>query len=474
MLLSERGQIQRIGNDLILVVDSASRIDRVRKLFSGFEGTNSGSTNRIDDELNGSTLAATPVVPSSGIAYFSPQFTEAEEMAGPLQSALGSNVVVAVFPTENRIMVKGSAADLRLATEAIEQLDRPRSQVRITAMIYDVSLSEVERLGVNWNLAPHSRGTALADINDADSLQFRNLIGATTGLITDTNVAGAGNLAVSSLNNTFNVGLLLQALQGNSEAKLLADPSVTVGDRREASIRIVQKIPILAADPVENSGVVFSQVQFEEAGIILRVQPRISRDNTIDLKVQPEFSVVTDFIANNPVIDSRTAETTVRVADGQTFVLGGLRQKSIIESTSGVPFLKDMKYVGKLFRSHDTEIRESELIVFLKPEIVTPYACGTAREQQAASVTSRQLDEIPHAQDQSLIPCCNDEYCPNHHPRCRANGGSEALRYNDYDILEHPRYEVMPGDTAPSDIIPSEVIEEDYFAPIHTSATVIQ
>ncbi|WP_160148180.1 type II secretion system protein GspD [Rubripirellula obstinata] len=504
MLLSERGQIRRLGNDLVLVIDSAARIDRVRNLFSGFGGFDSsamtngtGEFEQNENAINGNALASTPAMLTSGIAYFSPQYTEAEEMREPLQSALGDSVVVAVFPTENRIMVKGSAADLRLATEAIEQLDRPRSQVRITAMIYDVSLKEVERLGVNWNVQPHSRGLGLTDLNDAESLQFRNLITGSTGLITDTNATGAANLAVSSLNNTMNVGMLLQALQGNSEAKLLADPSVTVGDRRKASIRIVQKIPILAADPVENSGVVFSQVQFEEAGIILKVQPRISRDNTIDLQVQPEYSVVADFIANNPVIDTRTAETTVRVADGQTFVLGGLRQKSIVESTSGVPFLKDVKYIGKLFRSHDTEIRESELIVFIKPEIVTPYDCGNARQREAAYISNRQLDEIPHAQEQSMIPCCNDKHCPNHHPTCRANGGSEglkyteALRFGECDPVTHPTYESPPENAVHDDQVPvhpqdvpqdvpqhlpqqSEFIEEGYFEPIHVHEAVLQ
>ena len=474
MLLSERGQIRKLGTDLVLIIDSAARIDRVRNLYSSFGASDPESMNSIAEELSDSTLANTPTAPTSGIAYFTPQFTEAQEMAAPLQSALGNNVVVAVFPTENRIMVKGSAADLRLATEAIEQLDRPRSQVRITAMIYDVSLSEVERLGVDWNVQPHSRGTALTDLNDDETLQFRNLIGASTGLITDTSATGAGNLAVSSINNSINVGMLLQALQGNSEAKLLADPSVTVGDRREASIRIVQKIPILAADPVDNSGVVFSQVQFEEAGIILNVQPRISRDNTIDLQVQPEYSVVTDFIANNPVIDTRTAQTTVRVADGQTFVLGGLRQKSIVESTSGVPFLKNVKYIGKLFRSHDTEIRESELIVFLKPEIVTPYDCGSARQQEAACVASRHLDEVPHAQDHSMIPDCNDKYCPNHHPKCRANGGSEALKFNEYDVLTDPSYESNPGQVIQGEEIPGQWIEEGYFEPVHTPEAVLQ
>ena len=57
-----------------------------------------------------------------------------------------------------------------------------------------------------------------------------------------------------------------------------------------------------------------------------------------------------------------------------------------------------MKYIGKLFRSHDTEVRESELIVFLTPEVITPYSAGTLRQQHAGYVGTEQLDAIPHAE----------------------------------------------------------------------------
>jgi general secretion pathway protein D len=264
-------------------------------------------------------------------------------------------------------------------------------------------------------------------LNDPESLRFRNLFSATTGFIKDPAAAGAANFAVSSINDAIDVDALLQALDSSSEAKLLADPSITVADRYEASIRIVQKIPIVAADPVENSGVVFSQVDFEEAGVILNVQPRISRDGTVELIVQPEYSVVVDFINNNPVIDSRTAQTTVRVADGQMFALGGLRQKTIVETVRGVPGLRNIKYIGKLFQAHDTEVRESELIVFLKPEVITPYSPGTLRQQHAGYVGTEQLDAIAHAESVPATPSCQDHHCPNHYPRPRLNGGSRSL-----------------------------------------------
>jgi general secretion pathway protein D len=456
VLLSERGELRKLGNDFVLVVDTNDRIARVRNLFEQLSPTGIAATSNtagpsdqpvVTEVTTPSTITQSHIF--SGIAYFSPQYTEASEMAESLTTALGDDAVIAVYEEENRIMVKGDAEMLRMATEAIEQLDVPRAQVRITAMIYDVGLNELERLGVDWSQRPHSSGIDTLSPSD-DTLVFRNEVLASTGLISDPTVAGAANLAIRTINDTYDAGMLLQALNANAESKLLADPSITVGDRREASIRIVQRIPIIAANPVDNSGVVFSSVQFEDAGVILNVTPRISRDGTIEMQVQPEHSVVVDFINNNPVIDSRTAQTTLRVQDGHMFVLGGLRQKTITETVRGVPFLMDIKHFGKLFRAHDTQVRESELIVFIKPEIVVPCSLGTPRQERAKCVTSCQLGQIAHAEHTPQTPYCRDPYCPNHVPRPRINGGSFDL-----GLIEGVTEHVVVGESMPT---PNEVI----------------
>lgn len=422
LLLGERGELRRVGTSGVLVVDNPERVERVRQLFTEL------SPRLPATPQQNPAVAAPPTnnvesVVQSGIAYFTPQFTEAEQMSEPLTAALGENVVVAVFPEENRIMVKGDPAQLKLAKEAIAQLDLPRPQVRITAMIYDVGLSELEELGVNFSrdlrVIANARNEALENVTDNISSIFV--------FTSDLATSGAAQAGIRSVKDTLEASALLQLLDSTAEAKLLADPSITVGDRHEASIRIVRRIPIVGANPVQNSNAVFTQTEFEEAGVILKVKPRISQDGTIELAVSPEYSVVAELTETGPVIDSRTADTTVRVANGQMFVLGGLRQKSIVESVRGIPYLKDLKYLGKLFRSHDTDIRESELIVFLKPELVTPYSVGSAREQRAACVASQLLDRIPHASCSPQAPYCHDAKCPNHHPRPRINGGSPSL-----------------------------------------------
>ncbi len=372
---------------------------------SNAQGGSSGSGNGIGGIIQ------------SDIAYFTMQYTDAELLAAPLKEALSTTTIVAVYPEENRLMVKGTADEIRIATDAISQLDIPRQQVRITVLIYDVSLNELERLGVNWsrNIRP--------PVDTGSAVQTFSATATFDSLAPD----GATSLALRSLSDNFDAALLLQALDQNTEAKLLANPSITVSDRHEASMQIVQRLPIIAADPVAGSNAVFAQVTFVDAGVILRVTPRISRDGTIEMNVHPEFSVKVGETNGNPIIDSRTAQTTVRVNDGSTFALGGLRQKSISETVNGVPWLKDRKYIGALFRSHNTEVKESELIVFLKPEMVDTYGPNRPREDRAACVATVELDAIPYADHCPQSPYCRDPYCPNHVPRPRINGGTKDL-----------------------------------------------
>ncbi|WP_442510089.1 type II secretion system protein GspD [Novipirellula sp. SH528] len=425
LLMSERGQIRKIGNGAILIVDRPERVKRVQELITSLSPQVAQTLPPpIDSPAPMTTqVVSEPLVTTSGIAYFTPQYTEAEEMTESLQAALGDNIVVATYAKENRIMVKGTPDQLRLAAQAIEQLDVPRAQVRITALIYDVSLKEAEGLGVNWSHGPHSKSTSLLNAGTDEEISvFRNAIEAGTDL-------GLGSptssLGFRTLNNSYDASVALQALSATSEAKILADPTVTVGDRCQASIKIVQRLPIVTSIVTSTGSI--PQVEFEEAGIILNVTPRISRDGTIEMHVQPEYSVVAEYRDAYPVIDSRNAETTVRVGNGHLFAMGGLRQKNITETVRGVPYLKDVKYIGRLFRSHGTEVRESELIVFLKPEIISPYAPGTLRENQASCIANLQLDQIPYATVCPGTPDCRNPDCPNHHPRPRLNGGSVEL-----------------------------------------------
>ena len=152
----------------------------------------------------------------------------------------------------------------------------------------------------------------------------------------------------------------------------MADPTITVVDRNEASIKIVTKIPYQQLTQTQQGGNI-GTTAFQEAGITLTVTPRIAQDRTIQMRVRPEFSTLIEYVNGQPLIDSRAAETDVRVADCHTLVIGGLRRRQMSDAIAGIPGLFKLKHVGRLFGAHESGITESELLVFLRPEIITPY-----------------------------------------------------------------------------------------------------
>ncbi len=366
-----------------------------------------------------------------GVAYFSPQFVDVMAIEKPLQDVLGSAARVSLIATENRILVVGSPSALQLAHDVVARLDVPRQQVRITAYIYDISLGEMERLGVDWSQRLKSTGDSTwLDLHGG--LFGTTPVGeATTEVVeaaaeTAATVAVPNQLVVQTLGDHFDLHSVVQALDETRGARLLADPNVTVIDREEAVIRIVTKVPVQQLTQTEMGGNI-GTTTFEEAGVTLTVTPFISDDRTIRLKVAPTFSVLAGYKDSQPIIDAREASTIVRVADRQTLVLGGLRQRSEVETVRGVPRLMKLRLIGRLFRSHETEIRESELIVFIQPEIVPLGIPERPREGRAECVCKETLDRIPYAEDTKFIPNCRDCACPYHHPRSRINGGSSEL-----------------------------------------------
>ena len=184
---------------------------------------------------------------------------------------------------------------------------------------------------------------------------------------------GPGNLglfALKSATSKYDISLIAQALQNANDARLLADPSVTVMDNETAEMNSIQEIPFQQQTQSELGGQL-ATTSFKPVGIKLNVTPSVAADGTIKLAVQQEFGRVVGLNVNGaPTVDTRIANTTVRISNGRTLVIGGLRQRSDTGEFNGIPFLKDVKFVGPLFRSRSTTVRESELVIFLRPEIV--------------------------------------------------------------------------------------------------------
>jgi general secretion pathway protein D len=384
LLVSQNGQVQALPSArCILVVDYADRVESVAAFVERLE-TSAQQLAGTADSGPGGRLQ---------VEYFRMHFIPVTAAERPLMAVLSPLGRVASMPRENRLLVVDYAANLEMARKVISRIDRPRPQVRITALIYDISLQDAEQLGINWGSS--GKGNTVDEDGDANqALQFETQTLAPF----DSGEAG-GTVTVRSLTRNFDLNSIVLLLQTANDARLLANPNVVVEDNEEAVWKSVSEIPYQQITQSELGGQI-GTTAFKEAGITLTVRPTIAGDGTVEMWVTPEFSRLAGFTPqeNQPIIDTRKATTTVRVCNRQTLVLSGLRQRSDTGEFNGIPFLKDVKYIGPIFRSRDTNVRESELIVFLMPEIVGFDEDMSMREAVALETVNCRLDAIPPAE----------------------------------------------------------------------------
>ncbi len=451
--MSADGQLVPISaTGKLTILDTPERIEAVRTLLSQINPLDQSPKNFVSTSANdpaSSSASATNISQADGMLVpapleLRPQFILAKDLQQPLNMIAG-DTNISLVEQENTLVVFGDATIQHKARLLMQQLDKPRPQVRITGYIYDVDLGELEKLGVDWGQRTMSRGVdangvpnnlALSGTGLLTPAAVTNSANTLTGVVTDTasttadaaaaaTAAPGGQFLFRTLSSSFELQTLIQALDETKGSRLLADPHVTVVDRHLASLGIVTQIPVQQLTQTQQGGSIGS-TSFKEAGITLDVTPHIASDGTIEMQVEPTFSVLTGFQNGNPVIDTRRASTVVRVTHGQALVIGGLRSKRTVETVKGIPGLMNIKYVGALFRAHDTDVRESELIVFIMPEIVG-YCGGLEREMEALDVTQKQLSCVQTAVNGPFTPDCHDCYCPQHHPRPRIHNGMQDV-----------------------------------------------
>lgn len=382
LLRSPQGKLTAIPSaHTLMVVDLPERIAAIKNFVK-----------QIDESAAGAAGPGGPMLERQ-VAHFVPQFVKAASIRESLEAVLSKDGKAVIIESENRAVVVDYPQNLQLAERVMRELDVARPQVRITAMIYDISLEDLERLGINWNHAV--KGNSLTAEGTPDAMW------AVDSLTTVPVSAGtpAASMTFMNLSRNFDVTATFNALCQAKDSQLLADPSVTVVDREPATIQIVTEIPFQQLTQTQQGGNI-GTTAFREAGVMLKVIPHISQDNTVQMEVTPTFSRLTGFTngANpQPIIDKREAQTTVRVANQQWLVIGGLRQRTAVKDDRAVPKLSSIKGLGKLFQSYEYSFRESELVVFLMPEVVTPMYAGLDREKEINKASQGWLDETPVA-----------------------------------------------------------------------------
>jgi len=296
-----------------------------------------------------------------------------------------------VTSENNMVFLRGTVKDLTASARAVQiassggkvvnllNVDVPPSdpQILLKVRFASVDRSKEKQLGINvFN-------TGLGNV----------VGGVNTGQFTPptVNLPSAGTAATATVNNELNLfaffpglnlGATIEALESKGVVQVLAQPNVMAVNGKEASFLAGGEYPFPMAQ-ASSGGQSAITIMFKEYGIRLNFIPTITPRGTIRLQVAPEVSAL-DFAHavqisgfDIPAITSRKVKTEVELKDGQSFVIGGLLDNEETETFQKIPFLGDIPILGKFFQSIDRKKTNTELIVIVTPELVSPIPVGS-------------------------------------------------------------------------------------------------
>ncbi|NCT72571.1 MAG: type II secretion system secretin GspD [Xanthomonadaceae bacterium] len=284
----------------------------------------------------------------------------------------GNRVGVAAVEETNTLLVRASPSAWNSIREVVEKLDVMPMQVHIEAQIAEVSLTGDLSYGVNWYLERAMTDNGLGPFNPPGGTpgvsgpsKWSTLAGSIGG------VSGAGAVWTLVKNDA---AAVITALDEVSDVRLLQTPSVFVRNNAEATLNVGSRIPIssVTVNPGLGTDNTFSQVQYLDTGVILKVRPRVTRDGMVFLDIVQEVSSPgSEPDANGNVrINTRRMKTEAAVEAGQTVMLAGLISDSATEGSAGIPGLSRLPVIGALFGRKSTSSERSEVIVLITPTIV--------------------------------------------------------------------------------------------------------
>jgi len=288
----------------------------------------------------------------------------------------GDRVGVSAVEENNALLVRATAAAWKSIRDVIERLDVMPMQVHIEAQVVEVQLSGALEYGVNWFFENSVSDTPANGGAGLPNAAGRGIWGDLAGSVRASQGAGAGG--IGGLAWTFlgrNAAAVVSALDQVTDLQLLQAPSILVRNNAEATLNVGSRIPIssVTVNPGTGDGTTtYSQVQYLDTGIILKVRPRVTRDGMVFLDIVQEVSspgTVTDR-NGNVRIDTRKVKTETAVQSGDTVLLAGLISDGVTRGSSGFPGLSRIPVIGGLFGTQTSRTERNEVIVLLTPTII--------------------------------------------------------------------------------------------------------
>jgi type IV pilus assembly protein PilQ len=290
----------------------------------------------------------------------------------------------------NSVHITDIPANVQQLVDYSRSLDKRQPQVNIKAKIILVDRTELEGLGLRYDL-----GSQTQFFNDivqrldssgaplpSNSTQIA-LGGNTISAIANASarVTGAAlQLVYSTALGAFDFTTFFEALQTNSLLDVQAEPNGTVLNNQTLKLQAGSDVPLRTSEPGAGANaqgnVAQVTVQTRTTGIILEVTPRVTNDGRVQMKVHIENSSVTFSGSDAIAFPKQSVDNVIMIADGATWVIGGLTQTSVTSTRTGLPLLMELPVIGRLFGVTNRQETKRDLLILITPHIVDPGQDG--------------------------------------------------------------------------------------------------
>ncbi len=348
-------------------------------------------------ELTKQRTAGTTITKVIQLNYAKPE--DVKKTVDAVRTAEGRLGNTSVDDKTNSVIVTETLEGMTATENLVGQLDQRPQQVLIEAKIVEVNANMLFDYGVQWSQYGAQNGSV-------GGQQGLSTFGSPAGYFSTTSnqpatsmapgangglfpIGGTGQgtgvqlpadnifgaLTLGRITSSYIINATITAAASEGKAKILSDPKIATLNNQAATIAVTSQIPYVTSNVSPTAATVTETVNYVTTGITLTVTPTINADGRILLIIQPNVSQPSATAAANtqtgaPAIDTRNANTTVLVRDGETVVIGGLISDSVSDTISKIPFLGDIPVLGWLFKKKSQSRTRTELLIFVTTRIM--------------------------------------------------------------------------------------------------------
>ncbi|WP_175675311.1 secretin N-terminal domain-containing protein [Burkholderia ambifaria] len=292
----------------------------------------------------------------------------------------------------NAVVMRDTPETIQVAERVVMGLDIPQSEVTLDVQVLEVNMNDSLDLGVQY----------------PGKIQFNALGGVEGGALTLGDLLRLNRDRVGVSSESGGLALAIDLLQKQGKTKTLANPKIRVRNMEKANIKIGERVPIVTT--TNANGVVTESVSYQDVGLMLKVEPRISLNEEVSVKVNMEVSSIltkettkTGLVAYS--LGTRNAETLMTAKNGETQILAGLVKRNESDSVAGLPGVSGLPVLGRLFGSNGRSNERSEIVLLITPHIernldlpmsaVTTFLSGTESRVTTEALTLESAQAVP-------------------------------------------------------------------------------